>query len=142
MLNDKCGYGSVSMRCTHPNMDLAFFSELLKLKCENPWKAGEKKRTPKGNSVKGIYKYSYWYTSIKYPAEECFDEHLRLMIERLANVKPELASFFDSGGKIDIYLHPSGAIHNFGVIDVNSLQIIADMNIRILIEVFPEPQYL
>ena len=51
---------SVSLRIFHPRMDPGAFSKSLRLKPSNAWKAGESRRTPAGQPLKGINRESFW----------------------------------------------------------------------------------
>ena len=51
---------SVSLRISHPRMDPSTLTKSLRLKPSNSWKAGEPRRTPTGNSLKGVNRGSFW----------------------------------------------------------------------------------
>ena len=51
---------SVSLRISHPRMDPGALTKLLGLRPSNAWKVGEPRRTPTGQSLKGVNRESFW----------------------------------------------------------------------------------
>ena len=55
---------SVSLRLRHPNIDPAEISRTLGMQSNGSWRAGEQRRTPKGNPLNGVRSETYWYADI------------------------------------------------------------------------------
>jgi len=125
--------GSVLVRFKHPTKDLSFLSSLLSMECTVIWKAGSPKRPP----LKGTYPISYWVSRLEFSGEEGFEENLFFAIDRLKKVRETVLDLKSSGGIIEIYLQLPGAINNGGTIETEVLKDMCDLNIDLLVEVFP-----
>ena len=51
---------SISLRVSHPKMDLAILTTELRRKPSNSWRAGEPRRTPAGKPLDGVRRDNYW----------------------------------------------------------------------------------
>jgi hypothetical protein len=130
--------GSVSVRFHHPTKDLSFLTSLLPMESFRNWKAGSRRETMNGEPLKGKYPNSYWAARLKFSGEEGFKNNLIFAIDNLKKIREIIIDMKSSGGKIEIYLQLPGSINNGGTIETEVLKTMCDLNIDLLIEVFPD----
>ena len=130
--------GYVAVRFEHPSKDLSFLTSLLSMECFRNWKAGSPRKTMKGEPLKGKYSESYWVAMLKFTEGESFKKNLIIAIDRLKKISETVVDIKSSGGKIEIYLQLPGSINNGGTIETKILKTMCDLNIDLLIEVFPD----
>lgn len=80
----------LSLRITHPSIDLEQISRILGKPADRSWKAGELRRTPKGTLLQGRRPESYWtcnpfYEGWRESTEEGFEDALE---EQLGWLEP------------------------------------------------------
>jgi hypothetical protein len=132
--------GVVSVRFTHPTMDLTFLSSVLDMPCFRSWTFGALRQTPRGDSLTGAYKESYWVSRLEYPINEevsGFKVQLVLAINRLMREQKTLRDLKASGGIIEIYLQLPGSVNNGDTIESALLKKMVELGIDLSTEVFP-----
>ena len=109
----------VSLRANHPNRDLSFLADIFSsLERRYGWTAGDERKTPKGTSLGGTRKESYW--SARVTATETSSEEWQLedILERsitdVLSHEIELADFFATGGTMNYFIGLYG-IRNYGL---------------------------
>lgn len=129
--------GSVSLRFWHPTQNLTFLSLLLEMPCYRNWTSGASRETPKGKPLPGIYKDSYWVSRLEFSSKEGFKKQFVLAMDHLIKVKQKILKFNASGGKIEVYLQLPGNVNHGGTIDSKYSSMLSELDIDLLIEVFP-----
>ena len=99
----------VALRAIHPRDDLRPLFDQLGLSPERTWRAGERRTSPAGIPLDGVYRESYAYTNLTHGSRNWSDEdlqdylrgiqqrlamhHIRRGLERLA---PPIVVFLDA----------------------------------------------
>ena len=117
--------------------DLTFLSSVLGLPCHRSWLSGDRRRTPKGMLLKGIYRDSYWVSRIEFLAGKSFEEGFLLVINSLVKAENDILKLVQSGGKAEVYLQLPGYINHGMTIDKKSILILGGMGVDLSLEVFP-----
>lgn len=130
--------GVVSIRFRHPTRELAFLSEVLGLTAFRTWKVGTPKETPTGQKTGGVYDISYWVSRIEFEPKAGFSVPLTDAIGLLQRAEATVRELLDTGGNLEIYLHLTGWLSNSGSISAALLRTMADLGVRLSIEVFPD----
>ena len=95
----------MSFRIMHPTLEPAVISAALEMQPSLTWKAGERRRTPKGDLLQGTYKTNYWCApSERYEGDASPTDALLAWLPRLQARKEFLKTAHDSGGTIDFYI--------------------------------------
>ena len=99
---------SISLRIKHPSIDLSYIGSLLGLQSNRIWKAGEPRETPKGTSLEGTNKESYWcgrLTGDREESETCsLEDRLADWTNKLSGHKTEFKRLLDEGGKVEYFV--------------------------------------
>jgi hypothetical protein len=51
---------TISLHIRHPSIDPSCITEQLGIEPQHAWRAGEARRDPTGDELKGVYRESYW----------------------------------------------------------------------------------
>lgn len=136
-LQGKDGKGSVLVRFFHPSKKLEFLTDELKLHCFRSWMAGEPRTTPKGNSLPGVNKNSYWAATLEFHDKVTLKAQLNIALDRMSEARETVTDIVSSGGKTGIYLMFPGS-SNIGIsIDRYTLGRFVELGLELDIEVFP-----
>lgn len=93
-----------SFRAQHPIRDLSNLLTPLGVLPTHCWKAGDRRRTPRGEQLQGVYDFSYFCCALPLLANNDLAEWLRQAINFLRPVAKQLAAFVDDGGAISFYI--------------------------------------
>jgi len=94
----------VSFRAQHPTLDMSNFLAQLAVTPIHCWKAGDKRRTPKGRELEGRYGMSYFCCDLPLLASSDLGKWLEQAVVFLRPVAKDLASFVDDGGSLSFYI--------------------------------------
>lgn len=132
----------VSLRANHPTRNLAFLSELLQMDRRHGWTAGDERVAPKGTSLGGTRKISYW--SARITAEETSSEEWQLedvlekSVAELAKHKDELQEFFATGGTMNYFIGLYG-LRNYGLVfGTDLMRRLANAGVELQLDVYPD----
>ena len=100
---------SVSLRIFHPSMDPGALTESLRLKPSNAWKAGELRRTPTGERLKGINRGSFWTARLvqkRYATtpRRSLEAALASEVKRLQKHRNLLRRIQKTGGRTELFV--------------------------------------
>lgn len=93
-----------------------------------------------GGYLPGLYKNSYWCTSLEFPGENPFGEQLQKAIAHLVGIEKTANEIKSSGGRVEVYLQLTGLTNNGDTIDSEQLKILGNLGVDLLVEVFPDAQ--
>lgn len=88
----------IRIRLNHPTMDPAEIGRHFSVQPVRTWRVGERRSTPKGQLLDGVYRSTYWVYSHKVLAD--VDEALIGAVEILESSEEFLKLFIDSGGEV------------------------------------------
>ncbi|MDR2871761.1 MAG: DUF4279 domain-containing protein [Xanthomonadaceae bacterium] len=98
----------VSLRITHPSVDLSRFDSLLGIESQWGWRVGDFKETPSGVPSKERHSSSYWcaeltlsYTSTE---EATLEDFLQEWLDRLTPHQELLAQISEEGGGTELFI--------------------------------------
>lgn len=132
---------SVSLRITHPTQKLDDFFLSLPLKIHRSWNVGEKRKTPMGTPLGGVYKQSYLTATLgekskQNSKESPFSEYLRVFNEELISLKPIFDSIVKTGGKLNYFIGVF-ADENIGIeIYPSVLSVMSELNIGVQLDIY------
>lgn len=129
---------AIRLRIIHPRMDPEDISRRLELNADMLWRAGTPRRTPKGTPLVGIYRETRWGWSEQHLNQRDFFRAAVGLIEKLERHREFLAMIIGEGGTVDLILHLPGDVNIGSSIAAADLRRLADLNINLGIEVFPE----
>ena len=132
----------ISLRAKHPKDDLAFMSELFEKQPRVSWVAGEDRKTPKGTSIGGNRTNSYWVTRLTEEETDSdtwqLEDYLEKIYEEISPKIELLASFLESGGRLELYVSLYGG-RNFGFIfSPDLLSRLGKAKFELLLDIYPE----
>ena len=93
-----------SFRARHPVRDLSNLLAPLGVVPTHCWKAGDKRRTPEGVHLEGIYDLSYYCCDLPLPEGSDLAEWLERAVGFFRPVAKQLVSFVDDGGSLSFYI--------------------------------------
>ena len=94
----------VSFVARHPVCDLSNFLAPLGVVPTHCWKAGDKRRTPKGAQLDGTYDLSYYCCDLPLPDGSDLGKWLQQAVDFLRPVAKQLVSFVDDGGSLSFHI--------------------------------------
>ncbi len=135
---------TVSLRVWHPNLDPAEITSALALSPSRTWKAGERRTSPKGQLLEGIWDRSYWCSSVLLGPAHAVDEPLERALARLTLRLNDARAFLlrvrAEGGVAEYYVGvhaPESFGYTFGPELLNGC---AELGLALSVEVYPVPQ--
>jgi hypothetical protein len=134
------GYAyNVSFRITHPSIDPRELTRRFAMKPRWSWKSGELLTFPSGRVLKTPKKDSYWCYSEHYEGRsKNFFRRVGRLANRLKLHKIFLQKITESGGRCEIYVQLPGAKNIGDSLSPKALQLLADLDILLSVEVFPD----
>jgi len=94
----------VSFRVKHPSVDPDQLSTKLGLLAHRKWRAGDQRKTPKGELLGGIYKESYLSCRITHEKSDDLAKVIRETTLRLSTHKELLRELSMTGGKLEYFI--------------------------------------
>jgi hypothetical protein len=128
----------VIFRIRHPSIDPREITMKLGMKPHRFWKAGERRTTPGSRALKGNFPDSLWSHHDEYEGRS---RNFFERVDRLAiRLEPHNAFLHDisaSGGQCEIYIQLPGSMNIGDSVHPKTLRLLADLNILLSAEVFP-----
>lgn len=95
---------ALSLRMTHPEMDLQAFCDLIELV---PWKwnlAGEVRQTEDGRLLGGVHKRSFCTCSFELDEDASLEVAINDVLELLESKRKEIVDMTSSGGEMHFFI--------------------------------------
>jgi hypothetical protein len=110
---------TVSLRIWHPSLDPASISRTIKLKPHVSWANGELRKTPKGRSLEGRRKGSYWCVQLlkkRYASTTrlSLPGYLRSVVARLKPHQRYFSRIRSNKGNVELFVGVFANNFNFG----------------------------
>lgn len=136
---------TVSFRVSHPSQDLSpIYAMLGAIPGFAPgriWKAGEERKTPKGEKLKGCYPNSYCYLNIQSKTQSV-DESLSSAVEgamdQIWPYKSALQEVVKTGGELSFFIGWFIGSNSGDTFDYQLLRQLAAMNISLEFDIYSE----
>ena len=131
---------TVSLRFSHASRDPAEITAALGIEPHRFWRVGERRKTPKGTPLDGVYTQSYWTAQII--SGSSVERDLRLAIgdalDYLEARKDFFQDFASNGGRPEFFVGWFFDDGNSGdVFDHALLTRLADFRIDLSLDVYP-----
>jgi hypothetical protein len=128
-----------SLRVFHPSIDPEEISEGFGLAPRHSRRAGEERKTPKGQSLSGTYNTSYWMTELT--GDESGRGDLTTALRDIAN-RLRAYEFFvkkirDEGGRVEIFIGWLLEGNDGFVLDNALMARFAELGIDLSFDVYP-----
>jgi Domain of unknown function (DUF4279) len=94
----------LSLRIKHPTRDLSSVCQTLGLRPVNIWKAGEERRTPKGNKIGGIREDSRCSIEFEHSQRDPLPKQIEAALMLLQPHRAMLRRLSTTGGAISFYV--------------------------------------
>lgn len=95
---------SVALRVFHPNLAPERVTSALGLSPQQSWKAGDSRRTLKGEPLPGVYPSSYWCFRRGLNEDAELDACLESWLRELGPHASLLQEIASSGGRVEFYV--------------------------------------
>ena len=95
---------AVSLRVVHPAMDPQQICNRLGLKAHRKWKVGDKKQTPRGTPLSGVYKETYCTFDLTPPQECELERFIKRCNKTLESHKRFLRRISSTGGSTEYFI--------------------------------------
>jgi hypothetical protein len=95
---------SLSLRLWHPTLAAVDLTSRFDLEVEVSHSVNERRRTPKGTLLDGVYPQTYCCLSLKKSGKSRLDRHLNSWCEYLEKRISFLREFVRTGGKLEFYV--------------------------------------
>jgi len=131
---------SARLLITHPDIDPAAITERLGIQPAHCSKKGEPRKTPRGTPLPGVYPDTRW--SISFPNEEnlSIGELVAEAIETLPVTSRFWSELAQSGGEAELILEIVGTKYQGSSLDIGAVRQLANMGMRLGIEIYDVPQ--
>jgi hypothetical protein len=132
-------YYNVIFRVRHPSIDPSALTRRFEMKPHRFWEQGELRTLPNGRVLKTRNTDSVWSYSEDYDGRSRnFFKRVERLANRLKRHKTFLHEISASGGRCEMYVQLPGAKNSGDTVEPATLRLLADLNIRLSIEVFPD----
>jgi hypothetical protein len=134
----RCHY-KISLRIRHPALDPADMTSALGINPSRFWRVGERRHTPKGDLLEGIYRENYWTARL---AEGHWpDQDLATAIGNLLNPLAVHRDFFhrirSEGGRTELFVGWFFDGQSGGLFSSDLLARFADLKVDLSLDVYP-----
>ncbi|MFZ3002829.1 MAG: hypothetical protein WA071_21115 [Undibacterium umbellatum] len=95
---------ALSLRMTHPEIDLQAFCDLIELV---PWKchlAGELRQIEEGRLLGGVHKLSFCTCVFEFDEDVSLEDVINIALDDLESKRNEIADMTSSGGEIHFFI--------------------------------------
>ena len=113
-------------------------TSILRLKPVRCWKRGDKKRTPAGTSLEGVYPGSYWYCDLEHGEEMELSEFLGSIVSKLKLHRAFFKTIRSGGGAVEIYVGWFSPSNSGEVLDWKLLRNLANLRIDFALDIYVE----
>jgi hypothetical protein len=129
---------SIVLLIKHPSIDPTVITKELKLDPYTCGMAGKPKMTPKGLPMPGIWQLSSWNHIFDYEGDQDFFDEIERLLIQFAPHKNFFHKIAKEGGYSEIYLQLPGNINQGSSVKPSVLKLMADIELKFGVEVFPE----
>jgi hypothetical protein len=131
----------VELFIEHPSLDPADISRALGLEGHFAHRAGDRRQTPKGTLLSGVYPDTRWRHCIRRTVtEHRYAAEVVDFVEKLKAKKEFLAKVMATGGKASLVIQFLGDGYLADEIAPPTLAKLADLGLVLAMECFTEPQ--
>ncbi|MHB1232665.1 MAG: hypothetical protein ACYCZQ_08825 [Burkholderiales bacterium] len=133
----------VSLRITHPTISPELITQTLNIEPFRKWTVGEPRSNPKGQSLPGINKESFWGANLHKPKNLnseniVLEEFLVAANKRLSSHAEFFAQLVREGGYVEYFVGWLGS-SNFGAtFEPSLMEGTAKLNIAIGLDIYPD----
>lgn len=132
---------SISLRLRHPSMDPEKISTALGETPRFSWKAGERRRTPTGQSLEGLNDTTYWCSQSIDGKGFDLASTIGLNLESLESHRSFLTGFCSTGGEVEYFIGWYTDGRNTGeTFNSDLLKRLADLGIDLAFDVYGAEQ--
>jgi hypothetical protein len=135
---------SVSLRIFHPSIDPGALTKTLALKPSNAWKAGEPRRTPRGQPLNGINRGSFWTARLiqkRYATtpRRSLEAALASEVKRLQKHRSLFRRIQKAGGRTELFVGIFGENgFNFGgELDTDLMGSLTKLGLSLGLDIYP-----
>ncbi|MDD2816775.1 MAG: DUF4279 domain-containing protein [Thiotrichaceae bacterium] len=136
--SDKNLYYTMRLLIRHPSIDPKIITTELRLRPFRCCRFGDRRSTPRGNPLKGLWKDSWWTWNNRYRGNRAFFNSVDELLDRLEPHRAFLLDLVSSGGTISLILHIPGKYNIGNVLNFQSMEKMVNLKIVLGIEVFPD----
>lgn len=134
----------VSLRIRHPCTDPKYFTDVLGMKPNRAWKAGERRQTPMGEPLQGKYPTTYWYAVVlagrhRYPDPD-LSTGIRQVLDQLVMYRGFFHALRFEGGSAELFIGWFFERQSGEVFTYETLAKAADLKIDLSFDVYPPTQ--
>ena len=126
----------LSFRIHHPNLDLSVACRQMGLTPTHIWKAGDQRRTPKGNLLPGYQDSSYCSVRFDDGTKGRLSSKIDSAIARLQPHRPVLNNLTSLGAKIEFFIGWFFAGDSGDTLESGTSRALADLGISLDINVY------
>lgn len=128
----------VSFRIRHPTINSEDICKELGLEAEFKWKAGEERKTPKGQILQGVNEESYCCFQLKPSRNTGLASFLKRNNKKLYRHKKFLDTIRSTGGKLEYFIGWFVDKDSGEIFDLELLKQLVDLGIDFSIAVYPD----
>src|SRR5215472_14784523 len=129
----------IHLRFRHTTADPSDITLALAINPSRSWRAGEPRRTPKGNPLGGRWADSYWTAILaegQWPQQRLVDA-IGSLLDRLAAHKDFFHQIRSQGGKVELFVGWFFNGQSGGDFTHDLLARMADLNIDLALDIYP-----
>lgn len=131
---------AISLRVSHPSMDLEAISNALEIEPRVLWKSGGARRTPKGVPLPGVYETGFWSARLSNgtSADQDLPSALSAALDRITKAASLFIEIAETGGRVEFFIGWFFDEGNSGeVLDHRLLSRLAALKIDLSFDVYP-----
>jgi Domain of unknown function (DUF4279) len=128
----------VSLRIVHPTIDPEEISMRLALQPRTSWKAGNARKTPNGDPLKGRYESSYWTYRISHQPDEDLTDLLEDFTIGLETHRDFLLHLRATSGRLEYFTGWFSGENSGKVFEYDLLSKIASLQIDLSLDIYYE----
>ena len=122
----------------HPNADPSDISRKIGLAPLRAWRCGEPRFTPKGTRLEGVWRDTRWSHGFALDKNATIETAIASALDKLAATTRFLAALRETGGTAELIISLPGDTYQGASISTELLKALADLGVRLGIEVFPK----
>jgi hypothetical protein len=100
-MSDTC---TLSLRVSNPDADLERFCRSLGLTPERAWRTGERRATPSGRVLPGVYPHSYCAVDFGAASPTALPQKIEKTVAKLKRKRRSVAEITQTGGNVSLYV--------------------------------------
>jgi len=128
----------VSFRVVHPNIDPDEVCNKLNMQAKYKWRVGDRRKTPKGTPLSGVYDYSYCSFLLDQFEEMELIDFLKHWNKKFFNFSDFLNSINSSGGNLEYFIGWYSKGNSGEVFDIDFLKELVKLKISLSIDFYVE----